>query len=65
MEIPADFLVLKEINLELAKDWRLSSRKIFEYLFRSGYLVTDFVYLPGKFPRSFYVLSHGEVTFSE
>jgi predicted GNAT superfamily acetyltransferase len=63
VEIPADFLTLKEINLELAKEWRLSSRRIFEDLFRSGYLVTDFVHLPGKFPRSFYVLSHGEGTF--
>jgi hypothetical protein len=32
-------------------------------LFEQGYLVTDFVHLPGTHPRSFYVLSHGESTF--
>lgn len=63
VEIPADFLGLKEIDLALAKEWRLSSREIFEDLFRNGYLVTDFVHLPGKYPRSFYVLSHGDETF--
>lgn len=63
VEIPADFLSLKETNLELAKEWRLRSREIFEGLFHSGYLVTDFVYLPGKYSRSYYVLSHGEGTF--
>jgi len=63
VEIPADFLALKEANFELAKDWRLKSRDIFEGLFRTGYLVTDFVHLPGKYPRSYYVFSHGEGTF--
>jgi len=63
VEIPADFLALKEANFELAKDWRIKSRDIFEGLFRTGYLVTDFVHLPGKYPRSYYVFSHGEGTF--
>jgi hypothetical protein len=36
---------------------------LFEGLFEDGYLLTDFVYLPGTQPRSFYVLSHGESTF--
>jgi predicted GNAT superfamily acetyltransferase len=63
VEIPSEFLALKEANFELAKEWRLSSRNIFEDLFRGGYLVTDFVHLPGKFPRSYYVFSHGEGTF--
>lgn len=63
VEIPADFPALKEANIELAKEWRLNSREIIEDLFRSGYLVTDFVHLPGKIPRSYYVFSHGEGTF--
>ena len=32
-------------------------------LFRQGYLVTDFVHLPGIQQRSFYALSFGEATF--
>jgi hypothetical protein len=35
---------------------------LFEETFSRGYLVTDFVFLPGSQPRSFYVLSHGEST---
>ena len=62
VEIPADFLALKENDFALAKNWRDISRLIFENLFEKGYLVTDFVYHPGEFPRSYYVLSHGEGT---
>jgi predicted GNAT superfamily acetyltransferase len=62
VEIPADFPALKEASHELALEWRLHTRSICEDLFERGYLVTDFVYLPGTMPRSFYVLSHGEST---
>ena len=62
VEIPANFLALKSADSDLAQQWRLHSRTIFETLFEHGYLVTDFVYLPGNTPRSFYVLSYGEST---
>ena len=62
VEIPADYLALKAAYLTLALEWRLHTRELFEHLFAQGYLVTDFVYLPGAYPRSFYVLSHGEQT---
>ncbi len=62
LEIPADFQALKEADQALAIDWRMHTRQLFEDLFRRGYLVTDFVYLPGTHPRSFYVLTHGETT---
>lgn len=62
VEIPADYLALKAAHLTLALEWRLHTRELFEHLFAQGYLVTDFVYLPGAYPRSFYVLSHGEQT---
>jgi predicted GNAT superfamily acetyltransferase len=62
VEIPADFLTLKDADFELASDWRSGSRKLFEALFSHGYLVTDFVYIPGDPPRSYYVFSHGEGT---
>jgi predicted GNAT superfamily acetyltransferase len=60
VEIPADLTELKKINPTLALEWRIHTRQIFENLFERGYLVTDFIFLPGKYPRSFYVLSHGE-----
>jgi predicted GNAT superfamily acetyltransferase len=63
VEIPADFMALKAADLDLALAWRLHTRDLFENLFASGYLVTDFVHLPGVPARSFYVLSHGESTF--
>lgn len=63
VEIPADFGAIRAAGGGLAVAWRLHTRLIFERLFESGYLVTDFVHLPGETPRSFYVLSHGESTF--
>ncbi|UCH60513.1 MAG: GNAT family N-acetyltransferase [Anaerolineales bacterium] len=62
MEIPADFQALKETQPSLALHWRLHTRSLFEILFQYGYLITDFIYQPGKHPRSFYVLSYGEST---
>jgi predicted GNAT superfamily acetyltransferase len=62
VEIPADFMSLKAASLELGQEWRLHTRSLFEALFEDGYLVTDFVYLPGAEPRSYYILSHGEST---
>ncbi|MBW8010111.1 MAG: GNAT family N-acetyltransferase [Chloroflexi bacterium] len=62
VEIPAEFLAIKNSNPDLALEWRNHSRTIFEDLFENGYFVTDFVFLPGVHPRSYYVLSHGEST---
>jgi predicted GNAT superfamily acetyltransferase len=62
VEIPAKFLALKAADMDLSRRWRLHSRGMFENLFQRGYLITDFVYLPGKTPRSYYVLTHGEGT---
>lgn len=62
VEIPADFMGLKASNPNLALVWRNHSRSLFVNLFERGYIVTDFVYLPGMSPRSYYVLSHGEST---
>jgi predicted GNAT superfamily acetyltransferase len=59
VEIPDDFLALKDSDLTLARDWRFYGREVFETAFAAGYLVTDFVHDAG---RSFYVLTHGEST---
>lgn len=62
IEIPADYQALKNADMNLALAWRRHSQKVFETLFFAGYLVTDFVYLPGATPRSFYLLSQGDST---
>jgi predicted GNAT superfamily acetyltransferase len=62
VEIPADFSSIKEADVSLAREWRYHTRTLFENLFESGYLVTDFIHLAGSQSRSFYVLSHGEST---
>jgi predicted GNAT superfamily acetyltransferase len=62
VEIPSDFNALKVKNPILALEWRIHSRLLFEALFATGYLVTDFVHLPGTHPRSYYVLCFGEST---
>lgn len=63
MEIPADFLRLKSVDMGLAHEWRLFTRSVFEDCFSSGYLVTDFIYdQSGDQPRSFYLLTYGEAT---
>jgi predicted GNAT superfamily acetyltransferase len=63
VEIPADFQGLKTADRDLAGAWREHTRALFEGLFASGFLVTDFIFLPGRHSRSYYVLSHGESTF--
>lgn len=62
VEIPADFTSLKDADPQVALEWRLHTRAIFEEMFERGYLVTDFVFLPGSHPRSFYVLTYGRST---
>lgn len=60
VEIPSDLTRLKEAEPSLALEWLMHTRQLFENLFERRYMVTDFIFLPGKYPRSFYVLSHGE-----
>jgi predicted GNAT superfamily acetyltransferase len=62
LEIPSNYDKLRNANRTLAYAWRIHTRTILEGLFAAGYLVTDFIFLPGATPRSFYVLSHGEST---
>ena len=62
LEVPAEFQALRAAHTSLALHWRLHTRSILELLFEGGYLITDFVYLPGDPGRGFYVLSHGEST---
>ena len=65
LEIPSDFYTLKAADPQLALAWRLHIRHFLQNLFARGYLITDFVYLKGEYPRSFYVLSDGRRTLGE
>lgn len=60
VEIPTDFQKMKRTNLELAQRWRTHSRDLFEQLFDSGFIVTDFVpHQDGQgHRRSYYLLTH-------
>lgn len=62
LEIPVDFQAIRSLEPSLALDWRLHIRECCESLFQKGYLVTDFIFLPGTTGRSFYVLSQGMST---
>jgi len=61
IEIPSNIAELKEKDPELANQWRMHTRVLFEEAFSKSYIVTDFIYLKGELiPRSYYVLSYGE-----
>jgi len=62
VEIPYDFIAIKSVDMNLAVAWRDHTRMLFQSLFTSGFIITDFIYLAGTYPRSFYVLSYGEQT---
>ncbi|MEK6220831.1 MAG: GNAT family N-acetyltransferase [Chloroflexota bacterium] len=59
-EIPPDFQGLRNYSADLTMTWRMYTRVIFELLLAHGYIVSDFVYLPGNKSRSYYVFSHGD-----
>lgn len=60
VEIPADFKAIKQASLDLAMRWRMHSRDLFEQLFLSGFIVTDFVPHQDSqgHKRSYYLLTH-------
>jgi predicted GNAT superfamily acetyltransferase len=61
VEIPSDFLKIKEVDFELAGAWRVLTREIFEDAFDEGYLVSDFLFVKdGGEARSYYLLTHHE-----
>jgi predicted GNAT superfamily acetyltransferase len=59
VEIPAEFQAVKMVSMDLAQDWRLQTRRIFEHYFAGGYVVTDFVSdREDGYRRNFYVLAN-------
>lgn len=60
VEIPANFQELKQSDLALAVRWREHTRTLFENLFDSGFMVTDFVRHvdSNDQQRSYYLLTY-------
>ena len=55
VEIPSNFQDLKEHQLNIAIDWRLKTREVFEEYFAKNYMVVDFITAENPF-GTFYVL---------
>ncbi len=62
VEVPTHFQTIKRQDLALARRWREHTRDIFEGMFASGFLVTDFVTHEDSDGRahSYYLLTHGD-----
>lgn len=63
LEIPPDIQSIKQNDLNLAVQWSDHVRQAFSFLFRIGYIATDFVYMSGEPSKSYYVLADGDTTF--
>jgi predicted GNAT superfamily acetyltransferase len=48
IQIPAYFQAIKNIDLGLARSWRLQTRALFEAAFAQGYVVTDLLFEDGQ-----------------
>lgn len=60
VEIPAGIQAIKRADMDLARRWRMHTRDIFEKMFESGFIVTDFVPHEDEqgHPRSYYLLTY-------
>jgi len=59
VEIPADYQAIKSQDPELALEWRLATRRVFQFYFDAGFEVVDFVSQPvERGRRSSYLLTN-------
>jgi predicted GNAT superfamily acetyltransferase len=66
VELPPDIRTLESTDPALASAWRAHLHQLLGEAFRQGYLATDFLHLKGeRFPRSYYLLSHGQAAIGE
>ena len=57
VEIPSNIQKIKSLSMDLAADWRLKTRKLFENYLSKGYLVVDFISeVKDGVRRNFYLL---------
>lgn len=57
LDLPADFQALKTADRDLALRWRLGVRAALRALFARDYVISDFLYEPGRPSRTSYVLT--------
>ena len=56
--IPKNYRIIRETNLELAKNWRLQTRTIFSEMFSQGWRVNGFKKISNpEIPVNFYILT--------
>jgi predicted GNAT superfamily acetyltransferase len=60
IEIPADMQTLRKLDKDLALNWRIHTRELFERAFLLDYQVVDLIHQRGKKPCSFYLLEKGK-----
>ncbi len=62
VQIPDSIQLIKEQDMDLALDWRHSTRALFEHYFAANYVVTDFVRFEDSSgaPHNYYVLTQGD-----
>lgn len=60
VEIPLNFVEIKERNLGIAINWRIGTRELFRNYLARGYVVVDIIYSADK-QRGFYVLLKGSL----
>lgn len=62
VEIPFSIQAVKRADMGLALEWRLHLRELLQGAFGAGYIITDHVHIEGgPVPRSYYVLTQGDV----
>jgi predicted GNAT superfamily acetyltransferase len=61
VQIPSNFQAIKSSDNDLAIEWRMYIRVIFELFFNHGYIITDFIYQDGEKSAGYYVFSNGEI----
>jgi len=63
-EIPADLNAIRAAAPDLALDWRLRTRDLFQRVFAGGYVATDFVFATrGGHSRAAYILTREPIDF--
>lgn len=59
VQIAPDIARIKEMDLSLAREWRIRTRSTFESAFALNYVVVDFVKWEEEGPRTAYILQKG------
>lgn len=61
MEIPDDFALMREHEVDLASEWQERVRRIFQDYLGRGYIASDFFILAGVVRRGFYLFARKSI----